>query len=342
MESFNWVQYLLNYPDLQAAGIVKESDAIEHYTRFGKKENRSSTRYDIPITIITPCTRMENLHKIKESINFDRVSEWIIVYDSEHLTPLFLDDPKISEYSCKLHESISGNAQRNYGLERIKNENSYLYFLDDDNLMHPGIFELSLVPNKIYTFNQTHGMYGKIIRVGYIDSAMFMVYFPLVKGLRWNLKVYEADGIYIQESYRLNKSSWAYINKDLCYYNKLFKGKVYNYSELEKNDCEGIPKFIFKTSWHPEPNQEIIFKTIQMNTEYKVFYFDDSDCEAFLRDYSFRALNAYKKLIPGAFKADLFRYCILDHYGGCYSDIGHVMNATFDSIFNSSNLVFVK
>ena len=340
MESFNWKQYLLNYPDLQAAGIIRESDAIEHYLKFGKKENRSSTRFDIPITIITPCTRVENLEKIKESINFDRISEWIIVYDSESSNNFF-NDPKISEYSCKSHESISGNAQRNYALERVKNENSYLYFLDDDNLVHPGIFELSLIPNKIYTFNQTDGMRGKIIRVGYIDSAMFMVYFPLVKGLRWNLKVYEADGIYIQDCYKFNKSNWEHINKDLCYYNKLFKGKVYNYSELEKNNGDGIPKFIFKTSWNPEPN-DIIFKTIQMNPGYKVFYFNDYDCETFLRDYSPRALNAYKKLIPGAFKADLFRYCILDSFGGCYSDIGHTMNATFDSICNSANLVVVK
>ena len=341
MEPFNWKQYLANYTDLQEAGIIRESDLFDHYQTFGKKENRSCVCYNIPITIITPCTRKENLEKIKKSINFDRLAEWIIIYDSKNQENYF-NDPKISEYSYHLPESMMGNAQRNYGLDRVKNENSYIYFLDDDNIMHQDIFELSLVPDKIYTFNQCDGMFGNHIKVRYIDTAMFMVYFPNINKIKWLLNKYESDGIYIQECYRYNKEKWVYINRNLCYYNKLFKGKIYNYSELKKYHGENIPKFIFKTSWHNTPDQGILFKTIQMNPEYKLFYFNDTDCISFLKEYSPRCLNAYNKLIPGAFKADLFRYCILDSYGGCYSDIGHTMNVTFDSICEASNLVVVK
>ena len=35
-------------------------------------------------------------------------------------------------------------------------------------------------------------------------------------------------------------------------------------------------------------------------------------------------LACYDKLIPGAYKADLFRYSVVFTHGGCYTDIGFV------------------
>ena len=147
---FNWKQYLANYPDLQEAGIIREEDALTHYKRFGISENRTFEKYDIPITIITPCKHQENLKQLKESINFERVSEWIIVYDAESKETIF-NDPKISEYSHFNEISVYGNAQRNYGISKIKDENCFVYFLDDDNIVHPELFKLSLVPRKNYS-----------------------------------------------------------------------------------------------------------------------------------------------------------------------------------------------
>lgn len=46
-------------------------------------------------------------------------------------------------------------------------------------------------------------------------------------------------------------------------------------------------------------------------------------------------LKAYKKLIPNAFKADLFRYCVMYLYGGCYVDIAEVMLDGFNSVLDS-------
>lgn len=61
-----------------------------------------------------------------------------------------------------------------------------------------------------------------------------------------------------------------------------------------------------------------------------------------MKTYSERAYKAYNKLKPGAFKADLFRYCVLEKYGGCYSDIGHIMHIPFDSICEKNKLILVK
>ena len=40
MDSFNWKQYLQNYPDLKEAGITNCEQAWNHYQRFGKQEGR--------------------------------------------------------------------------------------------------------------------------------------------------------------------------------------------------------------------------------------------------------------------------------------------------------------
>ena len=45
MDKFNWKQYILNYPDLQKAGIDTQQKAWKHYNRFGKSEGRNDKFY---------------------------------------------------------------------------------------------------------------------------------------------------------------------------------------------------------------------------------------------------------------------------------------------------------
>ena len=109
----------------------------------------------------------------------------------------------------------------------------------------------------------------------------------------------------------------------------------------------GIPKIILKTSWHTRNNlpTEVVLtlnNTILLNPDYNLYYFDDNEVLEFMKSYSKKAYNAYKKLIPGAFKADLFRYCILEKYGGCYSDIGHISYISFNQICENNKLILVK
>ena len=51
------------------------------------------------------------------------------------------------------------------------------------------------------------------------------------------------------------------------------------------------------------------------------YLFCDSDCRSFIaREYPPDVVMAYDRLIPTAFKADLWRYCVLYKYGGVYLD----------------------
>ena len=177
------------------------------------------------ITIITPSHRIMNLPKIKDSINFDYVDEWIIVYDENkiHANPkLFLGNPKINEYLHK-SECISGNPQRNYALAQIKNKNTILYYLDDDNTIHPQLYKLLNIieADKIYTFNQTSRLKGDTPKLNKIDTAMVLIDNNLCENLSWNKHQYGADGIYIETIYNKNKDKHIFVDDDLCYYNKL-------------------------------------------------------------------------------------------------------------------------
>jgi len=127
---------------------------------------------------------------------------------------------------------------------------------------------------------------------------------------------------------------------DIDGYNELKNYTVTNYTE------GGIPKIIIKTSWHKRENIPIqiidcLEATKNLNPDYNVYYFDDDEVIQFMKEFSEEAYQMYMKLVPGAFKADFFRVCILYKYGGCYSDIGHFFLKPLDEICEDANIVLV-
>jgi len=207
-----------------------DNDKLFILVKGGMNEmNKAMPIFNNPnkITIITPSYRVNNLLEIKKSIDFDYVDEWIIVYDGSKISEnpnLFKnqENNKIKEY---VHTSngISGNPQRNYALSKVTNANTMLYYLDDDNIIHPNLYRLlKIIDNdKMYTFNQFNRLAGNNVNVGSIDTAMTIIPFSKCKDIIWLTDIYEADGYYIKSCYDNNTSSHIYVDNDLCYYNKL-------------------------------------------------------------------------------------------------------------------------
>ena len=86
-----------------------------------------------------------------------------------------------------------------------------------------------------------------------------------------------------------------------------------------------IPLHIYQT-WHSKilpPKMEQCVNTLkEQNPEFTHHLYDDDDCYEFIKNnYNDEVLNAYVSLVPGAYKADLWRYCILYKNGGIYLDI---------------------
>lgn len=188
------------------------------------------------IVVVTPCCRVKNLQAVKKSIPFEYVCKWIIIYDGNHV-------PKdYSQFSmhANIEEhvvvggpgGISGNPQRNYGMDIVEkqfggNENMYLYFLDDDNLIHPDFHKLLNVLDcgKIYTFNQHNRIRGNELKINAIDTAMFLVALNLCHGIRWIDDKYNADGFFICECAKNNMDHWIYLDNVLAFYNKIQQQK---------------------------------------------------------------------------------------------------------------------
>jgi mannosyltransferase OCH1-like enzyme len=60
---------------------------------------------------------------------------------------------------------------------------------------------------------------------------------------------------------------------------------------------------------------------IKHNLDYNILFFNENNRIAFIKKYfPNNVINAYNKLIPSVYKADLFRYCFLFIYGGIYID----------------------
>lgn len=116
-----------------------------------------------------------------------------------------------------------------------------------------------------------------------------------------------------------------------------------------------IPKKIYQT-WKTKNLSgklaDVVKKFQEVNPEYEYQLFDDKDCKDFIEQhFGKNYANAFDILIPGAFKADFWRYCVLYINGGVYLDIDMTPlaplkqiipnNTSFVSVVdkNNSNLV---
>lgn len=196
--------------------------------------------------LITPCSRIKNLPKIKRSIDFNIIKKWIIVYDiiaTKSQKKLFSKTKGINEFFLKDKLSVSGNAQRNFALDYLnkkKDKNFFIYFLDDDNILHKNFYKviqnLNIDNSKlIYTFDQLRKqkifinnkfqyvkiLKGNIIKTGFIDIAMFLPNFSLINKIRWVKKKYTADGDYIVKCMKRNKQKHKYLPMVGSHYNYL-------------------------------------------------------------------------------------------------------------------------
>ena len=113
----------------------------------------------------------------------------------------------------------------------------------------------------------------------------------------------------------------------------------------EINVNNNIPLDIYQT-WFtknlPPGMINSINKLKKDNPEFTFYLFDDNDCKTFIKDnFGIKVYDAFENLIPGAYKADLWRYCILYKKGGIYIDIKFHTN-NFNLIQLTDNNYFVK
>lgn len=94
-----------------------------------------------------------------------------------------------------------------------------------------------------------------------------------------------------------------------------------------------IPKTIMQTGPWETYDAPLRHKIVEMNPGYRYEYYNDADCISFMeKNFGTHVVNAFNILKPGAFKADLFRYCYIYIKGGIYLDIDLEPTIPFDDI----------
>ena len=114
-----------------------------------------------------------------------------------------------------------------------------------------------------------------------------------------------------------------------------FLKKPYPYLNYPLNPV--IPLHIYQT-WFTKNLPLQMKKNIELiqkqNPEFTYHLYDDIECHQFIEEnFSKDVLNAFEQLIPGAYKADLWRYCILYKLGGIYLDIKYRCSNCFKFIY---------
>jgi len=115
---------------------------------------------------------------------------------------------------------------------------------------------------------------------------------------------------------------------------KLQQIRIEKYKISKKKEYNSvIPLKIYQT-WHtknlPPHMKNSVERLKRKHPRFEHFLFDDNDCREFIsKNFDYNVLNAFDSLIPGAYKADLWRYCVLYINGGIYLDIKYDSINTF-------------
>ena len=123
----------------------------------------------------------------------------------------------------------------------------------------------------------------------------------------------------------------------------------YNYP-INSNNSNSIPFILYKTGETEEKNlpleiKNLFKKTKQENPGIEIKYFSNSDRVDFIKShFNDDVLRAYLNLKPGAYRADLFRYCILYINGGIYGDLTQTYLVPLKELvnLNKDSIILVK
>ena len=125
-------------------------------------------------------------------------------------------------------------------------------------------------------------------------------------------------------------------------FNKILSGGIIIPSKaIDKSTTKSkIPKNIYQTWETSKINTPVLSSlqdlVIKNNTDYEYYLFDSSERLEFIeKNFDREVFEVYQRIIPGAFKADLWRYCVLYIEGGFYCDIDMICLNSFNLLLES-------
>ena len=104
----------------------------------------------------------------------------------------------------------------------------------------------------------------------------------------------------------------------------------------KKDPERNIPRIVHQTWFEPVtsdkyPNMSRLIESWK-RSGWQYHFWDDNSAAAFLSTHFPPEIReAYDSILPGAFKADLFRYCVLLIQGGIYADMDVMLESNLDA-----------
>lgn len=116
-------------------------------------------------------------------------------------------------------------------------------------------------------------------------------------------------------------------------------------AEPEAHRAHRIPANLFMSFYTcavQGPYFQAVANTIAKHPNYTYRFFDDVSARRMIAEHMEpEVLEAYDLLIPGAYKCDLWRLCVLYVYGGLYVDMRYGACVNFDTVFDKDTDYFV-
>lgn len=190
----------------------------------------------------------------------------------------------------------------------MRNIKAMIYCLENESLVTIP-FNCVYTKDKIMIFN------------GKYPEDVFFSYAMLQFG--YNVADINTASLFSIEEYLYNDNVLG--SHKLSVYNENLYIKLLLKSIFNSDIDNVIPLKIYQT-WHTKEIPKLMKKYAKLlrkqNPEFEYYLYDDNDCIDFLKNYfNPEVLWAFNQLVPGAYKADLWRYCILYINGGIYIDI---------------------
>lgn len=364
----NYVDNLLHYFN-QGLGFEQNcDDAINHYTQFSIEGN-VLLKIDIEGGEYDYFQKV-NLEKLTSLVN--GICLEVHSLDNKQKRDEFYDILlKLDKYFVLTHVHGNNNAGLfeyeeyqipivleftfvNRKLVNIEEEDNQTYpieGLDASNHIHLTDYKLeftkkrSVRAQKHYTPSDSKKANSDVVSAGTSDSNTKIIQLPRVyadpifyprKFKKWPdrfaVTLLEDNSILVERTDD-RSGGWG---------DTLLIDVEFNTGEQKQNlKSQKIPRVIyqtFETLEVPDGMYKSIDSWKNSNIEYEHYFFTEEDRISFIEKYfDDVVLDTYLRIIPGAFKADLWRCCILYEKGGIYVDADMICLSSLESLIEESD-----
>ena len=181
---------------------------------------------------------------------------------------------------------------------------------------------------------------------GHGDRALLGVSLALGTGTRLIVSAALGSPLVVERVPPLGRATTATVDAAFADLERAREHRDVVYTAMLLGDGRGIPKIRFctgpfKVAEMPDAFASILRAEQALSPDHEIRYFDHDDCDRFVGLHFPQLAPHYRNLIPGAFRADVWRLMALYTHGGVYADLAARFAAPMSALFRPSDRLVV-